>query len=39
MPVIKVLVRNQRLSLYSLPVVASNSYGYLKIQATFVTSD
>lgn len=39
MPVIKVLVRNQRLSLYNLPVVASNSYDYLKVQATFVTSD
>jgi len=37
--IIKFNCRNQRLSRYNSGVVASNSYGYLKIQVNFMTND
>ncbi len=39
MEVIKLNCRNQRLSRYNAGIVASNSYGYLKIQVNFMTND
>jgi hypothetical protein len=39
MEIIKLNCRNQRLSRYNSGVVASNSYGYLKIQVNFMTDD
>ena len=39
MEIIKLNCRNQRLSRYNSGVVASNSYGYLKIQVNFMTND
>ena len=39
MEIIKLNCRNQRLSRVNSGVVASNSYGYLKIQVNFLTND
>lgn len=39
MEIIKLNCKNQRLSRYNSGVVASNSYGYLKIQVNFMTDD
>lgn len=39
MEIIKLNCRNQRLSRYNSGVVASNSYGYLKVQVNFLTDD
>ena len=39
MLILKTNLRNQRMSKYNNPVIASNSYGYLKLECNFITDD